>query len=191
MAQALKGRGFRFHTAGIGAGHLPQPAALDGVSIILLCGVAGALDPALTIGDVILDDPGHRISDSSLYRRGRIHTAGEIISTPAKKATLYADTGTLAVDMEQSIVRDFAAQRHIPVIGLRAISDTADQILDSAVLNLVDDLGRPRATRIASALIRRPSLARHLNRLNSNTKIALKNLSAALIFAADHLNQTG
>ncbi len=186
IQKALRHTQTTVHTAGIRAGHLPDVGRLANVSLIILCGVAGALDPSLHIGDCILDDPQNRIPSSSLYRRGRIHTASEIIASPVAKAQLFAETGALAVDMEQAIVRKFAERFNIPVIGLRAISDTADQMLDPAVVNLVDDLGRPRAMKIATTLLRRPGLVPYLNRLNANTKFALKNLAIAVRDVVEH-----
>jgi hypothetical protein len=186
VQQTLRHRRTAVHTAGIRAGHLPDPIQLANVSLIIMCGVAGALDPSLHIGDCILDDRDHRIPDSPFYRRGRIHTASEIIASPHSKGQLFAETGALAVEMEQAIVRKWAAPFEIPVIGLRAISDTADQMLDPAVVNLVDDLGRPRGMKIATTLIRRPGLIPYLNRLNANSKLALKNLGAALVEVIGH-----
>ncbi len=178
-------------TAGIRAGRLPDPGTVAGVELIIVCGVAGALDPELITGEVILDDPHLHIPDSPLYRRGRIHTASQIVSTPADKARLYAETNALAVDMEQAIVLDFAKKHGIAMIGMRAISDTADRSLDAAVVHLVDDLGRPRPLKIASILLRRPLLTRHLMRLNSDSKIALKNLGTALRSVIENLTETG
>jgi hypothetical protein len=187
VQQTLGHRHVAVHTVGIRARHLPDPGQCANVSLIILCGVAGALDPSLRIGDCILDDLEHRIADSSSYRRGRIHTASEIIATPAAKAKLFNETGALAVDMEQAIVCRWAESLKIPMVGLRAISDTADQMLDPAVLGLVDDLGRPQSLKIAATLIRRPLLIPYLQRLNANTKLALKNLGVAV---REVVNQT-
>jgi adenosylhomocysteine nucleosidase len=169
--------GTKVQAVGIGAKHLPEPSQLKEIQLILLCGVAGALDPSLAIGDVVLDDPDGLCINRPIYRRGQIHTSSRIIATPQEKAGLFAETGALAVDMEQQIVRDFAKPLGIRVIGLRAISDTAGEILDPAVVGLVDELGRAKPLAIASTLIRRPTLIPYLNRLNANTKLALKNLA--------------
>ncbi len=208
LERALSGRGCRFHTVGIGAKHLPELGKLEGIWVILMCGVAGALDPSLGVGDVVLDDLGNQTpvlryseepdfssndpalrstSEPASVRRGVIHTATEIISSPADKAELFARTGALAVDMEQSIVRKFAGPLKIPVIGLRAISDTADQSLDPAVVDLVDDLGKTRPLKIAFLLLRRPGMIPYLKQLGANTTIAVDKLGAAAVDLVDRL----
>ena len=179
IQQALRGSACRVHTVGIGAKHLPASAEVTGVTAILMCGVAGGLDPTLGIGDVILDDRCALVPATIGYRRGAVHSATAIISSPIQKAEVFHETAALAVDMEQAIVRNFANHLGIPMIGIRAISDTADQTLDPAVVNLVDDLGRPRAGKIALNLIRRPSLIPYLRALNKNTNMALRELGTA------------
>jgi purine-nucleoside phosphorylase len=184
---ALRGRGCLVRTVGIGAKHLPPIDQVAGKGVIILCGVAGALDPSLAIGDVVLDDPARQIDALVPFRPGTIITAAEIVATPADKASLFAQTHAAAVDMEQSIVREFADRAGIPLIGLRAISDTASDTLDPAVVSLVDDLGRPRPMRIAMNLIRRPTLVPYLRRLNANTNIALAALGGAVRTVVDSL----
>ena len=141
IQQAMGGSACRIHAVGIGANHQPSPAEMADISVILMCGVGGGLDPTLKIGDVVLDDPTGLINAQFPHRRGKIHTARKIISSPTEKSELLKQTGALAVDMELETVRNFAKQLKIPVIGIRAISDTAGQILDPAVVGLVDDLG--------------------------------------------------
>jgi adenosylhomocysteine nucleosidase len=177
----------QIHTVGIGANHLPAREQLAGASLILLCGVAGALNPALNIGDLILDDRSFPLSSELEIRRGMIVTATQIVANPTDKAALFAQTGGDAVDMEQSVVQAFADQCRIPLISLRAISDTASQTLDPAVVHLVDDLGRPRPLNIATTLLRRPSLIPYLRELNANTQLALRQLGPAVCAVIEHL----
>ncbi len=72
---------------------------------------------------------------------GRICSSDKIVSTPTEKAELFRQTGALAVDMESDRVRKWAGENGIPFIGIRAISDTADEALDPAVVGLVDEMG--------------------------------------------------
>jgi hypothetical protein len=180
VQRTLRSPSPKVQAVGIGAKHLPDSGQLAGIQLILLCGVAGALDPGLAIGDVILDDPENRIGERPIYRRGTIHTSSRIVATPVEKARLFDESGALAVEMEQQIVRDFAKPFGVGVIGVRAISDTAQDVLDPAVARLVDDLGRAKPLSIAANLLRRPALIPYLARLNAHTKLALGNLADAV-----------
>jgi hypothetical protein len=175
-------------TVGIGARHLPSPDQLAGKSVIILCGVAGALDPSLGIGDVVLDDPAGLTGPAVPIRRGTVFTARQIVATPADKADLFAQTHAAVVDMEQSIIREFANRMGIKLIGLRAVSDTASDTLDPAVVSMVDDLGRLRPMHIAINLVRRPAMIPYLRRLNASTRIALYRLGPALCQVLDALS---
>lgn len=131
-----------------------------------MAGFGGALDPGLKIGDVVIDDPP-----------GRIYTSDALISTPEEKAELYARTGAQVVDMENAIVRTFAEHLGIRFVGIRAVSDTASDSLDPAVLTLVDDLGRLKPARLARTLICRPMLIPSLRALGRNAAIAADGLA--------------
>ncbi len=184
VQSAADARGVRVHTAGIGAQHLPTADQLAEVQLLLMCGLAGALDPALSVGDVVVDDRRQLIPADMSFRRGLIHTAGKIISSPEEKSALYASSGAAAVDMEQAVA---VARLGIAVIGIRAISDSAAQVLDPRLIGFVDDLGRPKPLKIAAGLVRSPGLIPYLRELNRSTKIALANLGPAVAVVLDTL----
>ncbi len=155
---------------------LEWPAGPGGV--VLMVGVGGAIDPSLAVGDVVVDGPADVVPAGC--RSGAIHTVAHVVTTVAEKATLFAVTGAVAIDMEQAIVRERVAPLGMTVIGIRAISDAADDAIDPAVLRLVTDLGRPRPGVIAGTLLRRPGLVPHLRRLNRDTRLALARLGPAV-----------
>lgn len=134
----------------------------------------------LVVGDIVVDDPEKMVPDTVSYRRGKIHTARHIIAGPADKAELFHQTQALGVDMEQSIVANYLSGLGIQLIGIRAISDTASQTLDPAVVHFVNDLGDPRPMKIALTLARRPRMIPYLRTLNKNTNIALEALGKAV-----------
>src|SRR5207302_1564302 len=113
-------------------------------------------------------------------RRGPIHTDNQVVATPRQKADLRSQTQALAVDMENSTVREWARQRGAEFGAIRAISDRADQTLDPAVLRLIDAWGRPRPVAIARTVLRRPSLIPHLTRLGADSKLAATRLGGAI-----------
>jgi adenosylhomocysteine nucleosidase len=148
--------------------------------VVIIAGLGGALDPSLGVGDVVLDDRGGLVAGLVELRRGRIHTAGRIVSSVQEKASLFRATGALAVDMEQSLVQSMAEQHAMRWLGVRAVSDTAQEALDPAMLGFVDDLGRPKPAAIAIGLLRRPALVGQLRRLEKSAAIALDRLGTAV-----------
>jgi nucleoside phosphorylase len=145
-----------------------------------MAGLAGALEPSLSVGDVVVDQASDFPVTDGRWRRGGIHTAGEIVATPAGKSALFRAGGDLVVEMENAFARRFAAERGVPFLGVRAVSDSAAEPLDAAVLRFVDPSGRVRLGRLAAELCRRPGLIPALWRLRSRTAIALRNLSGAV-----------
>ena len=170
--------GVELRVVGPGATRLPAAAELASFDAVIMAGVAGALDPQFQIGDVVVDGDIHRPAER--WRRGKIYTSKTIAATAAQKAALFAETGALAVDMEHAAVRAWAEQAGVAFVGVRAISDRADEALDPAVLRLVDSSGRLRPGRLAAELCRRPTLVVALLRLRPRSALAVTNLADAV-----------
>lgn len=161
---------------GVSALDLPnEPAAL-----VLMAGLAGALDPSLAVGDIVVDDWPASLPVPPGVRRGPIYTDHQIAATPEEKAALFAQTQSLAVDMENAAVRDWARRQGTQFGAIRAISDRADQTLDPAVLRLIDVWGRPKPMAIAQTLLRRAKLIPHLIRLGRDSKAAAERLGQSI-----------
>ena len=170
-AAALRRAGLAATVIGIGGSRLAGVVVPPATTHVVMAGVGGALDPGLSVGDVVVDGPVHDV------RRGTIHTVDRVVSTAAEKAALFAATGAAVVDMEQAVVRRWAA---VQVVGVRAVSDAAHHAVDPAVVRFVTDVGRPRPAAIAAGLLRRPGLVPHLLQLNRHTRLALDRLAAVL-----------
>lgn len=164
------------HLAGIRARSLPPEPG----SWVVMTGLAGALDPSVAVGDIVIDDFPAAWGEPPPCRRGRIVSADNIVATPVQKAELHRATGAMAVDMETAIVREWAKRHGAGFIALRAISDRADQTLDPSMMRLVDRWGRPRGLTIAIQLFRRPSLILPLLRLGADSKLAAHRLGIAI-----------
>jgi adenosylhomocysteine nucleosidase len=180
---ALKGFGplaISLQCIGIGARDLERQDPLENGSYVVMAGLAGALNPSLEVGDIVLDDLPDGFDAPSGWVRGSIHTTSRIVATPREKADLFAKTGALAVEMEHSIVREWAKRQGAAFTGIRTISDRADQHLNPAVLRLVDAWGRPRPLRIARTLAMQPWIIPELIRLGRDSRHAGARLGLAV-----------
>jgi adenosylhomocysteine nucleosidase len=166
--------------AGIRAIGLPPLDRAQNLRCVMLAGFAGALDPALKVGDVVLDDCPQGWTGNFDGRRGRIYTSPEIVGNAEQKAALFRQTAALAVDMESDIVRGWATKAAAPFVSIRAISDSAEQSLDPAILRLVDPFGRLKPLALTAQLLRRPSLIADLQRLRVATNLAGVRLGEAV-----------
>jgi nucleoside phosphorylase len=123
-------------------------------SSLLITGYAGALDPALKNGDLIvarrasllagtgsleaactLEAPA-AISDAASAQGLRVHvvdllTAGRPVVSPADKSALYRRHGMAALDMETAVLAGAAAGVGLPVICVRAVADEAEDALEA------------------------------------------------------------
>jgi hypothetical protein len=149
--------------------------------VMILAGLAGALDPALRVGDVVIDrPPGLPIPTVPGAREGSILASDELVSSPADKRRLHLDSGCLAVEMEGRRVSTLAARRAIPLLHIRAISDAADETLDPRFLALISPDGRPRIGRALGLIVGNPGALSALLRLQRSTTLALGRLGEAL-----------
>ena len=160
---------------GIGATKLCRPS-LENLEGIVLAGLAGALDPTLAIGDVVIDsDIG--VASTPSVRRGKIYASDHLISTAAEKQRLFQESGCLAVDMESRIVREMAKSMRLPLLHVRAISDASVDNVSPRVLNWIDDVGRPRTAELLAGLALHPRQIPAMIRLNRNSRLALRRLA--------------
>ena len=150
-------------------------------SSVLSAGVAGALDPDLRAGDLLLcetlvsgADPQALVvlSDAALLeaaasaaaraglrvRRGRSLTVDRIAGDPAAKAELRLTTGADVVEMESHRAGRIATEKGLPFVAARAVLDEAGDPLPE-LPGLVAPDG---STRIWAVL---PYLAAHPQRL--------------------------
>jgi nucleoside phosphorylase len=153
---------------------------------LILAGLAGALSPALCIGDIIFQKTGDW--PELPYRAGAIHTVDRLITNPQEKARLFSQTGAEAVDMESAIVGRLATEAGVPLLILRAISDTSAQALPEGMMDWIDDIGRPNLGKFALAAMRRPTLVPTLKRLDQDSRQALKALASAVVAATANPN---
>lgn len=171
---------------------------------ILSIGVAGALDPALRPGALILAtrvqhrrarggrrglplaaDRGFRgWLSQALAAEGVDAAAEEILSrdtilrTRSAKAAAFADSRAVAVQMEDYVWAQEGARLGVPFASLRAILDPAHTTLPREILEW--DPAGPSAATVAAAIVRRPALLIALARLGRQRRAAVRAIDEAL-----------
>lgn len=147
----------------------------EGCTSLVSWGIAGALDPALAAGMLLI---GGSVRDGGETRPlagdGPRLLGSELpVISAGEKARLYRETGAVAVDMETHRL----ARTGLPVHAIRAIADPADRALPPLVGDALDAEGRPRIGRVIAGLVRRPGDLPALLRLRRDTAAALRALS--------------
>ena len=156
--------------------------------LVLTCGFAGGLNPDLKIGDVVFEPAGPAATDLNLMtalasagaKPAKFFCADRIATTIAEKKKLRAEIGADAVEMESGAIHAVCAEKNIPCVTLRVISDTAqeDLPLDFNALAKPDknlDFGK-----LAWAIAKSPGKIPALMALGKKTKFAAKRLANAL-----------
>ncbi len=155
--------------------------------LIVSCGIAGALDPALVAGDMVIDAPAS-LADALLERlpgarAGKIAGRDTITATAAAKSLLRTATGASAVDMESHIAARVAARHGAAFAAIRAISDTAHDTLPPAALVGMNPDGSMALGRVLASLARRPGQLPALIRTGRSAELAfaaLRHIAGAL-----------
>jgi len=159
--------------------------------LVLTCGFAGGLNPDLKIGDVVFDVPAKNKSEPPYVgcyqqlkaagaRPAKFFCADRIATTVGEKQKLRAQTGAEVVEMESAAIQAVCAERGIPCITVRVISDTAheDLPLDFNALSKPDkslDFGK-----LAWAIVKSPGKIGALMALQKKTSFAANQLAAVL-----------
>jgi 4-hydroxy-3-methylbut-2-enyl diphosphate reductase len=159
----------RVHQVGIGQRRAERSAPLAGSAddAVLIAGFAGALDPGLEPGDIVLaselrgPDGSVACADPSilagvLRRSGlRVHI-GPIVSSPklvhGSRRRDLAQGGALAVDMESAWIAREAQAR--PLVTLRVVSDGQHHEIYRPLRVASGVLAAYRSLRAAAALLR-------------------------------------
>ncbi len=151
--------------------------------LVLTCGFAGGLDPALAAGEVLCstDDEGLRGKLTAAGARPvKFFCATRIATKVAEKLELRRTTGADAVEMESAAIQTICRQREIPCATVRVISDTAneDLPLDFNQLSKPDlslDFGK-----LLWAITKSPGKIPGLLRLQKHSSLAARRLAEVL-----------
>jgi nucleoside phosphorylase len=150
--------------------------------VVLSTGCAGALDPALATGDLVVADDmvdaaGERVATSSRWRErylraadragvrsmtGSMLSSAEVLLAADSKRGQAARTGAAAVEMEGMALARRAEAFGIEFAAARVILDPASVTLPVDILGVTDAHGGANPVQLMRALVRRPSLVPEL-----------------------------
>lgn len=104
-----------------------------------------------------------------------------VITSKAKLAGMLSNGYPCpVVEMESTAIALIAAENRIPLIALRSVSDPAHEELGFSLDEFCDNSLRIRPGRVLLTILRKPCIIPQLVRLAGNSRIAAKNLTAAL-----------
>ncbi len=152
-------------------------------SRVFTCGVAGALDPALNIGNVLYQttdtDAAARLARAGA-RAMTFCCSQRVAVTIAEKAALRAATNAAAVEMESAIIADMCARLDIPCAIVRAISDDAHEDFPLDINRALDADSRISPLKLGVAIATAPWKIPALLRLGRNSALAARRLAQVL-----------
>ena len=136
---------------------------------VISAGFGGALSPELNIGDIVMVDDICELSTGlckwrgSLaangqngVHKGKLITADRMIVEAVDKTQIGELHKAIVVDMETSAVAALCEQYRVPLTGIRAISDKANEDLPPEINSFFDN-GEVRPTAITKAIVTHPS----------------------------------
>ena len=158
--------------------------AADRPALVLTCGYAGGLNPALPPLTLVFSaDAPERVATALGKlgaRAGRFHCAPRVAITAAEKRVLFAETGADAVEMESGVIRRICGELGIPCVTLRVISDAANEDLPLDFNRLTTPEQNLSFAKLAWAVATAPGKISALLALGKRTSAAAGKLGAAL-----------
>jgi adenosylhomocysteine nucleosidase len=161
--------------------------------LVLTCGFAGGLDPALAPGAVLFETAQVPLAEKLLAagaRRAKFLCAHRVAVTAIEKKHLRETTGADVVEMESEAIQNLCREQGIPCATVRVISDAADEDLPLDFNRLY----RPDMTldfgKLAFTLLKSPGKISALMRLQKRCQFAATQLANVLVKVLPFDNQT-
>lgn len=165
---------------------------------VISIGYAGALDPSLEVGDLVVADLVMELDSSRLeddtktfslkkeifnlatdVHKRILLTVDRVAATPQEKKKLKEQYSAVAVDMETSALAEEAQTRDLAFVSVRAITDTADQeLIDCA--HLVEENGEVSKMKAGWHVVTHPGDLKGMIELGQHARIATANLTEFL-----------
>jgi nucleoside phosphorylase len=157
---------------------------------LISAGFAGALENELRVGNVVVADnystadlvssPRLQLDDEGTFL-GRLLTVRRMVELQGEREDLAKKTGAVAVDMETEIIATTCAAHELPMLSVRAISDTASEPFP-APARVLFDVARQKTSfpRLISYLLTHPAAFERLNAFRQRIGVARKALTVTL-----------
>lgn len=156
-------------------------------SAVISAGFGGGLRDDVAAGEIVISTNFSHpellvvLPKEPAWRHGRFVTSPEILATAAEKRALGLSTGALVGDMETSHVAGVCSQLEIPLLAVRAVSDTSSEDLPVPSHVLINPVtGRPDPAALFRYLFTHPRDAVGFKRLMESAQLARRNLTSAL-----------
>ncbi|HUZ17265.1 MAG TPA: hypothetical protein VMV68_02685 [Spirochaetia bacterium] len=174
--------------------------AIRSVSLYGSYGVGNALPVASWSGEALGAAAAAlaacRGAHKGMLHRGGTRTAGArepklvsgaLVTTHGEQAVALPanELENSVLDMESWAIARVAADHALPLLSMRAVSDSPAQPLPFRIAELLDSEERLRIGRVIAAAIGRPRLILELGRLGGAMAIAMEHLTAALLAALE------
>jgi adenosylhomocysteine nucleosidase len=166
---------------------------------LISAGFAGALEKELRVGHLLVADnfsspgllgsPQLVLADEGTFF-GKLLTVPRMIELSAERADLNTKTGAAAVDMETEFIAEICGAHDLPMLSLRAISDTPTEPFPAPPHVLFDVAEqKTKFARLGAYLLTHPGAFARLNAFRGRVTVARRALADALgqILRADLL----
>ncbi len=158
-------------------------------SLILSCGFAGGLNPALSREALVCGtgtpEPWRAKMQALGVRPARFLTVTRIVSAASEKAHLWSETGADAVEMESAAIEQVARRHNVPFLLVRIVSDAWNEDLPLDFQEVLDARMQISVGRLAIRLFRQPSLVIPLIRLGRSSARCSRILGRTLATLVD------
>jgi adenosylhomocysteine nucleosidase len=171
--------------------------------VLISSGFAGGVAADLNVADLFLAE---NVSDPHLFaiaqqaltearpRSGKLLTSSGIVHSAEQRMGLARERGADAIDMETDVIAQTCVERGIPMLSLRAISDTLRDPFPAPPAVLFDiEQQKTNIAGLAAYLLRKPIALRAFMRFNRQIGRARENLADALtsLVQDDFFNSRG
>ena len=157
---------------------------------LISAGFAGALEKELRVGHLLvaenfsspqlLGSPQLTLADETTFL-GKLLTVPRIIESSGERESLNKSTGAAAVDMETEAISDVCAAHELPMLSVRAISDTTSEPFP-APADVLFDVTKQKTNfvRLGSYVLTHPAALGRLNAFRQRVGVASRALAEGL-----------